>query len=314
MRAAWLLLALLLAGCAGAPRAPLELAGLPRQIELTETPFFPQSAYQCGPAALATVLVHRGRAVTPEALVDQVYLPKRQGSLQVEMVAAARSYDLLVYPLQPRLESLLGAVAAGHPVLVLQNLAFERWPQWHFAVVVGYDLDRAEVILRSGTEMRRTERLGAFARTWEKGGRWAVLAVEPGDVPVEADRLSWLQAASDLEATGRRKAASEAFAAAARRWNDALSWFALGNSRYAEGRLADAEHALRKSLSADPAFLPAWSNLSHVLAERGCEAESQEADRCAEVHSTEGARLQADTVAAGMVPTMCSAVPSCPQD
>jgi hypothetical protein len=27
---------------------------------------------------------------------------------------------------------------AGRPVLVLQNLALKLWPQWHYAVVVGY--------------------------------------------------------------------------------------------------------------------------------------------------------------------------------
>ena len=64
---------------------------LPQQLELTAVPFHPQELYQCGPAALATVLNWSGEQVRPSALVDEVYLPGRQGSLQLEMLV--RAYD-----------------------------------------------------------------------------------------------------------------------------------------------------------------------------------------------------------------------------
>ncbi|MFT7967436.1 peptidase C39, partial [Salmonella enterica subsp. enterica serovar Enteritidis] len=86
------------------------------------------------------------------------------------MVAAARSAGLLVYPLRPRLEDVLTEIASGNPVLVLQNLAFDRWPQWHFAVVVGFDLERQEIILRSGTTERWVGGFREFERSWAKGG------------------------------------------------------------------------------------------------------------------------------------------------
>lgn len=41
-------------------------------------------------------------------------------------------------------------LAAGHPVVVLQNLRLGRAARWHHAVAVGYDLRRHEVVLRSG--------------------------------------------------------------------------------------------------------------------------------------------------------------------
>ena len=76
----WFLAAglLLLAGCT--TRAPVlqpivaEQAGEPL-VQLADTPFFPQQAYQCGPAALATVLNANGVSISPEQLVPQVYLP-----------------------------------------------------------------------------------------------------------------------------------------------------------------------------------------------------------------------------------------------
>ena len=149
----FILAAALLAGCAAPQVSGLieqRPAGLADSAEIAATPFFPQEDYQCGPAALAAALVHAGRDATPELLLPQVYLPGRKGSLQAEMLAATRRQELVAFVLAPRLEDLLRELAAGTPVLVLQNLA--PWPVdvWHYAVVVGYDHDKGEVILRSG--------------------------------------------------------------------------------------------------------------------------------------------------------------------
>src|SRR5262249_47579541 len=89
--------AALLQGCASfTPQteslAQGRIAGLPPARELVAVPFFPQSDYECGPAALATVMVAAGVKVTPEELVPEVYLPERKGSLQVEMLAAPRRH------------------------------------------------------------------------------------------------------------------------------------------------------------------------------------------------------------------------------
>ena len=101
----------------------------------------------CAPAALATVLVASGVNVSPEALVPMVYVPLRQGSFQVEMVAAARSFDRLAYQIPPTLDALFAEISMGHPVLVLQNQGLSWYPRWHFAVVRGFDIKRRRVIL-----------------------------------------------------------------------------------------------------------------------------------------------------------------------
>ena len=107
-----------LSGCASLFPQTKELArgglpqGLPEKIELSQTAFFPQLEYQCGPAALATVLVSAGVKTTPEELVPQVYIPERKGSLQVEMLAAARRHGMVSYALAPRFEDLLREIAA----------------------------------------------------------------------------------------------------------------------------------------------------------------------------------------------------------
>jgi len=160
---------LVLNSCASTPQSSYirsnGLDSLPSTVELTETPFYPQTQHQCGPAALATVLQYKGVEASPEKLSSQVYIPGRKGSLQVEMTAAARRHGMFPYQLEPSLTDLLTEIEAGNPVLVLQNLGFEWYPNWHYAVVVGYDIENQEIILRSGTTRRWVTSFEAFERT-----------------------------------------------------------------------------------------------------------------------------------------------------
>ena len=158
-------------------------ASLPLRVERETVPFFSQTPYHCGPAALATVLVDAGLAASPEALADAVFLPAREGSLQTEMLAGARRQGALAYRVPGELNVLLNEVAAGHAVVVLQNLGLALAPRWHYAVLVGYDLERREVVLRSGTTRRELMGLATFEHTWARGGHWAFVALPPGRWP-----------------------------------------------------------------------------------------------------------------------------------
>jgi len=300
----------LLGACARSPVVVMT-PDLPERVELTEVPFFAQEDYQCGPAALATMLTHRGIGTEPDQLVGRVYIPGRKGSLQVEMVAAARAHDLLVYPLEPRLDALLAEVAAGNPVLVLQNLAFDSWPQWHFAVVMGYDLASQTIILRSGTTERWTGSFHQFERSWAKGDRWAVVTVEPDRLPANARETVWLKAANDLEQTGHKDAARKAYKTATEHWAGSLSWFALANRLYAEGDRQAAEHALRSSIASDDGFAVGWFNLAQVLAERGCAAQASRAKACAVQLAPEDKRFAAELSQPREQGEVCEQLPLC---
>lgn len=279
--ALWILL--LLAGCAGVPQSARLLANrpgdLPTRVELSKVPFYAQDAWQCGPAALATVLAHAGVAVRPEQLTPQVYLPRRQGSLQAELLAATRRYGLLAYPLRPELGAALHELAAGNPVLVLQNMRWAFWPQWHYAVLVGYDLAAGTVLLRSGDQERYLMSLGDFERSWADGGYWAVLALPPGRLPSGAEEGRYLAAAAALERL-RPEAARDAYRAALRRWPQSLgAELGLGNVAYTLHEPAQAEAAWRDAVAQHPDAADAWNNLAQLLYELGCPAEALAAAR-----------------------------------
>ena len=242
---ALLLALLLLVGCAGPTRLAQLPAELPERVELTATPFHPQTEHQCGPAALATVLGAAGRTVDPVALATEVYLPGRHGSLQPELVAAARARGLLAYETGPSLSDLLAEVAAGRPALVLQQLGAGPWPYWHYAVVIGYDKARGKLLLRSGTDERQAMRASVFEATWDRGGHWGT-AGSPG-------------------------AAKAAYAAAAGLWPKApLPRIGLGNLAAAAGDWATAERWYRAVLADDPAQAAALNNRAEALVRLGC--------------------------------------------
>jgi Peptidase_C39 like family len=271
-RAACLLGSLWLASCTtSGPRhewlGPIE----PERVELEATPFFPQREYQCGPAALATVLAATGVAVTPDELVSEVYLPGRRGSLQVEIAAATRTRGRLPYLLPPDESSLLAELAAGRPVLVLQKLGAGPWPGWHYAVLVGYDRVRHTVLLRSGTDRRLEMSARRFLWSWERGGRWALVALEPGAMPALPDLHRYVDASAGFEAVGRLDEAALAYAGAAERWPEAaLPWLGLANVAYARDDLFTAQRLYGDALTRDPGDVAARNNRAESLLRLGC--------------------------------------------
>jgi tetratricopeptide (TPR) repeat protein len=262
----------LLAGCAATPPAgDLDKLppGLPAAAEIAEAPFFAQEDYQCGPAALAMVLTHAGRAVAPDALVPQVYLPARKGSLQAEMLATARRHGVVAYPLAPRREDLLREIAAGNPVVVLQNLALDWAPQWHYAVTIGYDLEARTIVLRSGTTRRLAMPLDTFERTWARSGRWAMLALPPERLPATTSETTYLAAAAALERVAPA-AARRAYESALARWPaSAVARIGEGNAAYAMRDLEGAVAAYARAAQDQPGAADAWNNLAQALHELG---------------------------------------------
>lgn len=264
-------LLLTLASCASTPQtAQLQReapTGLAQLAQIDSLPFFPQDRYQCGPAALATVLVHAGVETSPEQLVGQVYVPDLTGSLQAEIKGGIRAHGLLPYQLAPQLTNLLSEVQAGNPVLVLQNLGLSSYPQWHYAVVKGFDRDRHEVILNSGTIEDYRLGFATFERTWRRGDHWAVVATQPGELPATAESRSYFMTLSDSQATALSPEALKlAYEAGLQRWSDDRNLLmGYGNWLLASGSNDQAAAVFTQVVTAHPQYGPGHNNLAMAL-------------------------------------------------
>lgn len=275
---------LALGGCISLPQTEAlresGAAGLPARAELVDVPYYAQEDLMCGPTSLAMALNAVGIDAKVATLTEQVYLPGREGSLQIEMLAAARRNGALAYPLAPELRAVLQEVAAGTPVVALLNLSGVKfWPLWHYAVVVGYDIEREEIILRSGANPRRVTDVGFFEFLWKDGGYWAMAAVPPDRVPATAREEPYAAAAAALERV-RRRDAGEAYRALLSRWPENLvGLIGLGNVEYGAGNLVAAEAAFRRAAAAHPQSAVAFNNLAQTLADLGRLEEAEAAAR-----------------------------------
>ncbi len=219
----------LLSGCAdlrqyqaGSPQADAILAtppaGLPLRVALDTVPFFAQEEAQCGPAALATVLVNLGWPVTPADLLSQVFTPAREGAFQVEMLAAARRQGALAVRVAPQLQALLQEVAAGRPPVVLLNPALAVWPRWHYAVVAGFDLQAGTVTLRSGRSRADIWPLATFDFAWARSRRWGFVVTAPEQPPSTAGREQLTEAVVAFARVQPPALTRSAYQAALKRW------------------------------------------------------------------------------------------------
>lgn len=272
---------LLLGACATARQTSAVMSDhgdLPVRAGVESVPFFPQEKYYCGPAATAMALAWSGLPVTQEEMAPQVYTPGREGTLQPDVIAAIRRNGRLAAPVD-NLREILQEIAAGRPVLVFQNLGLEFAPQWHFAVAVGYDLEAGDLVMHTGTSESRPVALRTFEHTWRRGGYWALVVLQPGELPVTANEAEIVREAAGLERVGRFEDAARAYEAVLTRWpNSFPAWVGLGNARYAVGDSAGAADAWRGAIAADPEnAAAAWNNLAYALQTLGRHEEAIEA-------------------------------------
>lgn len=252
----WLAAALfMLSGCQSVP--PPDRASA-RPNTAISVPFVAQEKYQCGPAALAMMLQWADRPAKATELVDEVWLPKRQGSLGMELRGASRARDLLPYPVRTP-EALFTELQAGNPVLVMQNLALPAWPQWHFAVVTGYRDSGQKMILHSGTRQSQSSRWNRFIRTWARADLWGFTLIQPGQLPASATPETLFKAITPMPN-------GDAF------WSSAVDAFpkngplrfGLANAQWSQGQHSQALANFTRATELAPDFAPAWNNLAYA--------------------------------------------------
>lgn len=204
--------------------------------------------------------------VRPDDLVDKVYIPGRKGSLQIEMLATARQFGVIPYSMDSSLNNIMTELAAGNPVLVFQNLLFNWYPQCHYAVIVGYDIESQQLILRSGTSRRHRVNMGTFERTWQRAQSWAYVMTPPNKIPETATPASYIQAIHQLEKSGLSQLAYQAYSHASQQWPDnELLLMALGNSEYQLEKFDQAKNHFSTVIANNHHHSMPWNNLAYTF-------------------------------------------------
>jgi hypothetical protein len=212
-----------------------------------EVPFINQDIGQCGPATLTMVLQYTGKNISVEEIAPQVITPNKKGSLQSDMISATRRQGLMAVIISG-FNSVIAEVAAGHPVIIFENLGISWIPQWHYAVVTGYDLQKKTLTLQSGPNHNEQISFDEFELSWKLADYWGLLILKPDQLSASADELAHLQAASALEQVNKLIEAKTAYLTILTRWPQSLtSYVGLGNIFYKTRDYKSAVAYLKKA-------------------------------------------------------------------
>ena len=220
---------------------------LPYYHSIENVPFVNQAAGHCGPASLSMVMKHSGAEVSPERLADEMYTPELKGSLQNDLIGTARRNGMMAIPIYD-FTNLFSEVTSGHPVIILENLGLSWVPQWHYAVVVGFDLRNEEIILHSGHEAFSHESLKVFENSWRLADYWGLVIMPAGELAHK-----WVEA----ELSYHRILI---------KWPQSLvALIGLANINFARGNLKEAKSFLKSALRFHPESEAAKHNLVVII-------------------------------------------------
>lgn len=149
-------------------------AVLEKNIE--NVPFYPQKAYQCGPASLAGVLNYWGINVLPDDIATEIYSSSAKGTLTLDMKFYAEKRGLKARIYKGSLTEIKEKIDSGYPLIVLVDFGFWILKKNHFMVITGYNVNG--VIVNSGKERQKFIPKEEFLKSWEKTGFWTLLITQ----------------------------------------------------------------------------------------------------------------------------------------
>ena len=168
-------LILALSGC-GAKSFDAVRSGLEARGHYIEgVPFVKQTEYDCGPAALASVLSFLGKAADLERITASVYLPRLRGTLPMDLERYAKDEGFKTSSSAGTAAALKTAIGSNIPVICLLDLGFGFYRQPHFVTVIGFDDGNGLFIMHDGGTLNRTMRYEDFEKKWARAGKWMIV-------------------------------------------------------------------------------------------------------------------------------------------
>lgn len=256
------------------PPQTRQLLAAPPAIDLShaisKVPFYPQQEFFCGPTTLAEVAAFHGLNKSPDDIAPATFTPGLAGTLQIEMAAATRQLGMVAYQQRATMSQLLSLIADDIPVIVLQNNSISWLPQWHYAVVVGYDINSKEVILHTGVTEAHRLNFSTFERTWRRADYWMLAMLPPGKTSEQLDPFIYTKACQDLIDINQTNAGIAALVTATGQWPEYwLPYFLLGNYYFSTEPLT-AGRWFEQGLAAAAQQAPYLNNYAVLLSELGC--------------------------------------------
>lgn len=148
---------------------------------ILDVPFYPQEEFQCGPAALASVMNFWGRSLQPGEIAADIFSKNARGTLNLDMVLYASGMGFKTLHGKMTLEQIRQNIYSGVPVMVLLDRGFWVVKKGHYVVVAGYSDNAGELIVHDGLQRNRRISEADFLRQWNRSGQWGLVIKERSD-------------------------------------------------------------------------------------------------------------------------------------
>jgi len=157
---------ILLGGCAISSRVPP-----PGGFQVVDgVPFRAQEGrYDCGAAALSSLLGHRGADIPVSEIDRSVRDPRFAGTLMADLENHARSLGYLTRSGRGDLELLRRRIDEGCPLAIVVQRGRGIFSSPHYLVIYGYDED--SFLVHDGLKEGVVIKTSRLAESWEKMNR-----------------------------------------------------------------------------------------------------------------------------------------------
>jgi predicted double-glycine peptidase len=146
---------------------------------IDQFPYFQQEDFQCGPAALATVINYwytknkSNKRLSVETIVGKIYSPSAKGVLGLDLEAYARKLGFNAVQSSGTIEEIKSSIDAKIPVIILVDYGGAFHQQNHFMVAKGYTHDC--IVFNSGRRENLLIPIETLQRIWKKTNFWALI-------------------------------------------------------------------------------------------------------------------------------------------
>jgi len=135
---------------------------------ISDVPFFRQTKYNCGPAALACVYNFLDVQQDIEKISERIYSRKQKGSLNLQLLIDAREQGLTATMYSGSFERIREAIDGQIPLILMIS---EGGDSLHYVVVVGYEgHDLGTIFVHDGYEPYKKYEREMLDRKWRATG------------------------------------------------------------------------------------------------------------------------------------------------
>jgi len=240
-------------------------------LYLKDVPAVDQRAYQCGPAALESVIRYWGGNADADSIGEGIYKPGSRGVLNFSLAQYAKTEGFWSEIHEERAgDGLKNWLRRGVPPIVMLDSGVLWARAYHFVVLKGFDDHQGIFYANTGVPETQAIEYKEFERRWKKAGYWSLIISPPEKVDWDLSEAQSVELALIFEKNGDLIQAERWLESALKMNPESVpAKFNLANIYLKSKRFGQATLIYQGLLKSNPGRSEISNNLAWVYYEEG---------------------------------------------